>query len=1249
MIRDRLYIEDWNTYRQIQSQVQVGKAFAFVLRDIDLLEKVGDSIEDIKKQRQGLIKKHGKLQRGVHLLLGLEPIKLPGCVIEPTALPKMNLVSITSDKMLYRERTEAANILVLELGAANKVQEIEIWKNGANYARQSVTLDEQGMGSLLLRELREGQYDLRFKDFPDDSPVCNFTVAAYRLAPLVAILERRELEDHGQQDDGRRVTEIFAVAKAGAVEVSFPLEGDGPHSLQIQWLEEPSRTATIPLVGSRKAERLPTLFSPMGREIMGSLLPSSGSSTCVRGIYLDQTGVRTTPFRLDRIDTQRVRLHVDSAAEMVQIAMLDMQGMTEQNKDKNCLLSEQKDCEPASTHTTATDTTQKQWLKTWSFEQLKAGEELELDADTPIPCGLLAIGAFVNGRAWEGWAMIIAPSNIQLQIKLPRDLQAGTEIELQIQTALQSDKASAYIIVKDARLLNTDTPTSQLANQIKAFTAEMSDLLHIGEVKSYIGSMQSGLPIGGVGSMLGSSIWGHIPFDLNEHFGSGGSGGEHRLYGLQGYVGDIPGQTDASYLSSSSHDSGINVLGQADSDYHWLKPSDFINTPYVVGCRAGSSFEDLMATCGYNPDEEPAPENSQFPLIKAIDKSPEVLLARGLPLSNGSAQICLYLPDQSGDYIAEAFVLSSRDWDKVELRFEVRPDPTLSLDLPPFVHPSDTARGYVHIGASLGQMNLTLTHNGLPVTPVLNGKPLDSSQVINAQQAQLYFPVTAGHYEAVLKDLGSGEIRQCSADIDIPGKLVTEAITLHFLKVGETIARTNTNDDTDGVPDGVPDCIDFIPDDSPDCDLYTKREQIIELRILPGLKKPFRALVEATAGYEHLCCEQTAAKIISACAMYSFAEDESTRQIAESILIAGVHRLKDMWLPQQGFKMYPTSQGPNEYYGEKTSQYLRYAVPLRDNDQISSGLRDILDLAHEMAEDSGRAYALTWPPTRITNSESAYTILRFHDDPDLQTEALNYVRETAIRFTPADLEQMSSLYPLGKVGIRANMAYLAASLLYCKQSSDLPPALELTNYVTAALGENGQLYSTVDSVAAISLFRELEALGLNNSAGQIAVDGQMLSLLQAQDLQTNPRQIQCLEGIALVEVKRLIVEDWHSLATNLQIRVALEKDGIPIAQAKPGDAFDLVVTIENGYSPGDLLWVCLPDVLSYIANGGQLKRFAIDFQEQSTLRIPIAATNPTLDQYGHTAPQHFAVCVRNMFEEERVGNPGLLQIIVENS
>ena len=58
-------------------------------------------------------------------------------------------------------------------------------------------------------------------------------------------------------DRNLRLARERSEARAGFVEVSMPVSGEGPHALQVQLVNDPCRTATVPLVGSRASEREP--------------------------------------------------------------------------------------------------------------------------------------------------------------------------------------------------------------------------------------------------------------------------------------------------------------------------------------------------------------------------------------------------------------------------------------------------------------------------------------------------------------------------------------------------------------------------------------------------------------------------------------------------------------------------------------------------------------------------------------------------------------------------------------------------------------------------------------------------------------------------------------------------------------------------------------------------------------------------------------------------------------------------------
>jgi hypothetical protein len=181
----------------------------------------------------------------------------------------------------------------------------------------------------------------------------------------------------------------------------------------------------------------------------------------------------------------------------------------------------------------------------------------------------------------------------------------------------------------------------------------------------------------------------------------------------------------------------------------------------------------------------------------------------------------------------------------------------------------------------------------------------------------------------------------------------------------------------------------------------------------------------------------------------------------------------------------------------------------------------------------------------------------------------------------------------------------------------------------------------------------------------VRVDDQEMPLSQALTYEGKVESVRCLTGLVTVQVTAEALEDWSTFAHTISVEVRLEKDGVVQSSFMVGDALDLVVRVPQ-YEPGMVVHVCLPDALARVVGGGQVKRFSLDFCGQNEVRIPLAAVSTTIlpgesdslirkgllywlglkkhDGVDHA--QHWAVIVRNMFKEEAVGNPGLLEVVV---
>jgi hypothetical protein len=334
--------------------------------------------------------------------------------------------------------------------------------------------------------------------------------------------------------------------------------------------------------------------------------------------------------------------------------------------------------------------------------------------------------------------------------------------------------------------------------------------------------------------------------------------------------------------------------------------------------------------------------------------------------------------------------------------------------------------------------------------------------------------------------------------------------------------------------------------------------------------------------------------------------------------------------------MYPESGSEvNTYYGPMTARYLWNLDLLRGADP-GRALVTAIDEALEMAHDTTKAYRLAWPPAPSDRPEEAYGAVRF-GERSKRTQAAERMHSWAERAI-ATLDRT----PRNAVALRADAAYAAAALLCGGDDAAVPMALRLANRVIADLGAEGRLYSTVDSVAAIALMAELQAAKIIGG-GQATIDGQRTAIGDAAAL-GEVGEIVAENATVAVELTRIIEEDWARFANAVPVTVTLTNKGRATTRATLGDALDLVVRLDDGYQTGDLVWVALPDALSRVIGGGQVKRFSVDPAGKSEVTIPLAVTALTLDRRGEAGAQRFAVCVRNMFDEERAGNPGYLDV-----
>jgi len=376
----------------------------------------------------------------------------------------------------------------------------------------------------------------------------------------------------------------------------------------------------------------------------------------------------------------------------------------------------------------------------------------------------------------------------------------------------------------------------------------------------------------------------------------------------------------------------------------------------------------------------------------------------------------------------------------------------------------------------------------------------------------------------------------------------------------------------------------------------------------------------------------------------------------EAAILVWHKRLHSMELPGGGFCMYPPEEGQtgkvDTHYAPRGIKHL-LNLPAAERSGIKEqAALDILRDIHSLAKKGAAYYKIDILPGSINDCHDAYQVVTRSDSQREREKAATYAREKLkekdgqVYVAVGERAPHYSLYGQA-VAQRQETAYAAATLLAA--GTDLPRAIAATNYLTGQLNEEGRLYSTVDTAACLALLLALRGSGVVATAdgGVVAINGQQMKLAEALAYSEKVESIRCIEGVVAAQITSEVIEDWSSLKSVLPVEVHLERAGRPQRHFKVGDALELVIRVPR-YEAGMVAHICLPDALARIVGGGQVKRFSLDFSEQSTLRVPLAAVSvSSLPGRKQVGAQHWAVIVRNMFKEEQIGNPGLLKVAVE--
>ncbi len=708
-------------------------------------------------------------------------ITLPGARISPKALPRPQLVSLTCDKALYRANRDTVRLLIAAPQSPSREFKLKLRLSGNPYADYPVTLDEYGLCLWSMQGLPEGEYEATLEG--NEADACHFEVAEYRLAPLNVELVEQQLSGEtlnytlavtafGQpysgpvevelQERGQRVgkRERLTCDREGQCTGTVKLTGAGPYTLSVFAGE---RTATVALKGSEQERRETLTISELGEVSELSLLPLPASDEC-RGMYIMHGGSNTEPFLVRNVIGREVEITPRVDTGMLRAVVIDpARGTSEE-----------------SLH-----------------EQLKANDTIRLPI--PMPYGIVLLGAFVEGKAWEGWCAVLRPSDLQLQCEAPKEARPGARITVTLKTGVADRVVPVQLIVKDQRLIAPSDPQVELAACIKKNLGTWSEQAETGNVEQQLSQLSPPpVPVGprwpGSAAVMRAAFPEQPPLPPGSVFQAA------YAQPVAGPLPSSPGRVPAARSRNGDQiAANIKAFSLAESE----------------------ATHPVQAQTATKPSPTPA-------LTKVRLQFPEIIY-NNIVRVLGEAKVTITLGDSMTRYSIEAFALSPEmlDWQRAETTLEAVQPVYGELTVSPFVFPGDPVMGRLDVGAASGETLVEVCHNGetLPLffadgTAVTPDLPIPSASVLR-------FPVHPGAITATVRDARTGETDVSERYVTEPGKLRHIMRRLRLLTSGnEVTLQEAPGRRQDG-------------------------GKLTSLQPMPGLERPFQFFVEGAAKYPY--------------------------------------------------------------------------------------------------------------------------------------------------------------------------------------------------------------------------------------------------------------------------------------------------------------------------------------------------------------------------------------------------------------
>ncbi|MEM6364017.1 MAG: hypothetical protein AAF745_06310, partial [Planctomycetota bacterium] len=851
--------------------------------------------------------------------------------------------------------------------------------------------------------------------------------------PLTDLI-RVDLYDKQSRLDSRRVS-----VKQGLAIVGLEIDGEGPHHLEITMVNDASATATIPLPGSERQQREETDLTSCGRVTSASLMPGQGTTEAL-GLHVRETKQVNTPIQI-----------TDTLSGVVRIgAMQDIE---------DCVVYTcpflSRGLRSGDAIEAAPTKARFQRLGNLSAGEVVEVPSCESAGLISVGCFVdekpwEARAVTLHRCDWKPSVHMAPNHGVIAETELEDESDGQTLLEPGTNASVTIDlgtdvSGSAAVVIRDARLQPSARPTQRLAASIKLAAEEAQP----GEVETRTvygaGQHPSSYPYWAQFSthkpeidnetlskfvdreLISKSQADHVVesasdcgkpyFTLLQDFGYAVAEDMSRA------LAEIHGFQFVDLDSLTIHEATIELCPESVArentvipireepggnlvfamsnplDLETIEKLRFIlnrrieivfGTPDAIveainhfyGQVEGESVDSMLqeftdtaidfteTVDGANESVVPSPVAGgkgapETPSKLPVDaENTHVIFCELIECPSGRGHATVKLPDRTGRYTLDAFIACGRQWSHVENEFDVHSDPYVKIQVPAILSAGEQASGRVIARCQSGKYALSVHCDGVPVELFSSTAPSEPVMTdhLNGTESEFTFVVGLGRYTAKVCDRATGRTREDNQRVKPLGKFVEPRRTMRMLSDGERIELS---------------------------------DQIRQIRLLPSVQPMKQMVAEATANYDHLCCEQTAAKLFSSvvCLANQIGSGEPFDRTCTAIRI-GLKRQQCMWLPGKGFAIYP-GNSPNVTWGRMATMHLLKTDFVSELIESNSVARPLLDEVRQLAHESAKHYRIAWPPDSIVSSVDAYAQLRFANENQChgdQSQALVYAR-----------------------------------------------------------------------------------------------------------------------------------------------------------------------------------------------------------------------------------------------------------------